>query len=256
MAGYAALVTGGGRGIGRGIALALAEAGFAVAVNDLVAGEELHRTLAELRASGVTAVAVIGDVGDLEAHGRMLDEAEAAVGPLTTLVNNAGVTVMRRGDLLEASPESFDRCVRINTRGPFFLTQAWAKRAIVRDAPAGCHRAVITVTSANAVAVALPRGEYCVSKAGAAMVAKLFAVRLGPHDICSYEIRPGIIETDMTAPVMETYRDRIAAGLTLTPRAGTAGDIGRLARALATGELAYCTGEALHADGGLLVSRF
>lgn len=256
MSEYRALVTGGGRGIGRGIALALASRGFSIGVNALAFDADVEATLAAVRAFGVAGEAVIGDVADLSGHGAILDGAERAIGPLTTLVNNAGVSVLQRGDLLEATPESFDRCQAVNSRAVFFLTQRWAKRIVARPAPTGAHRCVITVSSSNAVAVSISRGEYCVSKAGASMIAKLFAVRLGSEGVGSYEIRPGIIETPMTAPVKVSYERRIAEGLTVAPRMGQPSDIGSIAAALATGELAFCTGQALEADGGLVIPRF
>lgn len=256
MSEYRSLVTGGGRGIGRGIALALAERGFSIAVNALAFDADVETTLADLHARGVAAEAVIGDVADLSAHENILDRAERAIGPLTTLVNNAGVSVLQRGDLLEATPESYDRCQAVNSRAVFFLTQCWAKRILARPAPQGAHRCVITISSSNAVAVSIARGEYCVSKAGASMIAKLFAVRLGGEGVGSYEIRPGLIETPMTAPVRESYERRIAEGLTVTPHMGQPSDIGAVAAALATGELAFCTGQALEADGGLVIPRF
>ena len=177
--GYAALITGASRGIGKGIATALAAEGFSIAVNALVHGDEVEETLASLRGQGVKAVAVIGDVSDLSIHESLLENAEVGVGPLTTLVNNAGVSVLRRGDLLDVTPESYDRCQAINTRGTFFLTQAWAKRVLARPRDDDRHRSIITLSSSNAVAVSISRGEYCISKAAASMVAKLFAVRLG-----------------------------------------------------------------------------
>jgi NAD(P)-dependent dehydrogenase (short-subunit alcohol dehydrogenase family) len=257
LTGYAALITGSGRGIGKGIALSLASEGFAIGVNDLTHDAEVERTLSELLAMGVRAVPIIGDISDLGVHGRMLDEAEAALGPLTTLVNNAGVGVLRRGDLLDVTPESFDRCQTINTRGGFFLTQAWAKRVLRQERPARFHHCIITVTSSNAQAVSISRGEYCVSKAAAAMTAKLFAVRLAPFGIGSYAIQPGLIETPMTAPVLEDYRRRIVEeALTIVQHVGQPSDIGSIALALATGRLAFCTGQALQADGGLLIQRF
>ena len=256
MSGYGALVTGGSRGIGKGIALALAEKGFAIAVNALEPDAELESTLAELRALGVRASPVIGDVSDISRREALLDDAEAAIGPLTTLVNNAGVSVLSRGDILDVTPESYDRCQAVNARGLFFLTQAWAKRVLARPAPEGLHRSIITLSSANAVAVTITRSEYCASKAAAAMIAKLFAVRLGAEGIGSYEIRPGLIETSMTAPSAESYRKRIAEGLTVVQRMGMPSDIGAMAVALATGQLAFCTGQALQADGGLVIPRF
>jgi len=209
MSGYAALITGSSRGIGKGIALALASDGFAIGVNAPTQDEEVETTVAELRARGVDVVPVIGDVGDLATHDRMLDMAEKDLGPLTTLVNNAGVSAMHRGDLLEVTPESYDRCLAINTRACFFLSQAWARRVLRRNRRHELHECIITVSSSNAKAVSITRGEYCVSKAGASMVARLFAVRLGAHGIGSYEIQPGLIETPMTASVKETYLRRI-----------------------------------------------
>jgi 3-oxoacyl-[acyl-carrier protein] reductase len=256
MSGYAALVTGGGRGIGRGIALALAAEGFSIAVNCLAHDDDVADTLAQLAALGARAAAVLGDIADLSCHARLLDEAETALGPLTTLVNNAGVSVQRRGDLLDVSPDSYDRCQSVNTRGGFFLTQAWARRTLARTRDAGCHHSVITVSSSNAVAVSVTRGEYCVSKAAASMTARLFAVRLGAEGIGSYEIQPGLIETPMTAVVQEEYLRRITEGLTVVQRMGHPADIGGMTVALATGKLAFCTGQALQADGGLLIPRF
>jgi NAD(P)-dependent dehydrogenase (short-subunit alcohol dehydrogenase family) len=143
----AALVTGGRRGIGKAIALALAEAGFDVAVADVVASEELSAAAAEIAALGRKSVAIVTDIGDIAAHGKLLDEAEAAVGPLTTLVNNAGVSVLSRGDLLDVTAESYDRCLAINTRGTFFLTQAFARRVLASSSTG--HRSIVTVSSAQ-----------------------------------------------------------------------------------------------------------
>lgn len=256
MSGYAALITGSSRGIGKGIALALAAEGFSVAVNAPAADAELDETLRELRAIGVEATAVIADIADLSGHGPMLDKAERDIGPLTTLVNNAGVTSLQRGDLLDVTPESYDRCQTVNTRGGFFLTQAWARRVLGRKRSSDIHHSVITISSSNATAVSISRGEYCISKAGASMMARLFAVRLGAFDIGSYEIQPGVIDTAMTEPVKELYLKRIAEGLTVATRMGKSSDIGAAAVALATGKLVFCTGQALQADGGLVIPRF
>jgi 3-oxoacyl-[acyl-carrier protein] reductase len=209
-----------------------------------------------LQGAGVKTAALIADVADLSSHDRMLDEAENALGPLTTLVNNAGVTSLHRGDLLDVTPESYDRCQAVNTRGGFFLTQAWARRTLQRDRSSDHHQCVITISSSNASAVSITRGEYCISKAGGSMMARLFAVRLGPFDIGSYEIQPGIIDTAMTASVRDLYLERISEGLTVATRLGKPSDIGAAAVALATGKLAFCTGQALQADGGLVIPRF
>lgn len=157
MSGYCALVTGGSRGIGKGIALALAEKGFAIAVNALEQDAELDNTLSELRALGVEAGPVVGDVADIAGHPALLDKAEAAIGPLTTLVNNAGVSVLSRGDVLDVTPESYDRCQAVNARGLFFLTQAWAKRILSRPAPEGLHRSIITLSVQRGCGLDQPR---------------------------------------------------------------------------------------------------
>jgi NAD(P)-dependent dehydrogenase (short-subunit alcohol dehydrogenase family) len=251
-----ALVTGAARGIGRAIATALARGGFDVAVNDREDSAELAACVAELRALGAKAGAVVGDIADTGGHERLLDAAEAQVGPLAVLVNNAGVPALRRGDLLDVSAESYDRCQAVNARGMFFLSQAFARRLLGRDRDPAQHHCIINVTSSNATAAAVGRGEYCVSKSAASMVSQLFAVRLGAENIAVYEIQPGIIETEMTAPVLDDYRARIEAGLTLTPRSGTPEDVGRAAAVLASGGLGYSTGQAIQVDGGLLVSRF
>jgi NAD(P)-dependent dehydrogenase (short-subunit alcohol dehydrogenase family) len=250
----AALVTGGRRGIGKAIALALAGQGFDVAVADVVASDELSATSAEIAAMGRRSAAIAADIGRIDSHQALLDEAEAAIGPLTTLVNNAGVSVLSRGDLLDVSPESYDRCQSVNTRGTFFLTQSFARRLTGREA--GGHRSIVTISSANAVAPSVARGEYCISKAGAAMITKLFAARLSNDGIGVYEIQPGFIETDMTAPSKAKYDALIEGGLTVIKRFGTAPEVGRIAATLAMGLLPYTSGQVIQADGGLLSVRY
>jgi len=251
-----ALVTGSSRGIGEGIAQALAKAGFDVAVNAEVDTPELWATVEQLGALGIRAAGYVADVSDIRAHGRLLGDVEAELGPLTTLVNNAGVSVLARGDMLDVSPESFDRCLSVNTRAVFFLTQSFVRRLLSRDREPGAHYSIINISSANAIAAGTTRVEYCVSKAAVSMITKCFAVRLGSEGVTVYEIQPGIIETNMTRPVLQGYQQRIADGLTLTPRVGTPEDVGSIATAMATGRLAYCTGLTVAADGGLLVPRF
>ena len=247
-----AFVTGARRGIGIAIALSLAGAGFDVAVNDVTGSEELHATVGELSAYGVKSIAVIGDISDLGIHTSMFDKAQAALGPLTTLVNNAGVSVKSRGDLLDVSPDSYDRCVSVNTRGTFFLTQAFAKRL----KPSTSHRSIGTISSANAIGVSVNRGEYCISKAGVSMMSKLFAARLSNDGVGVYEIQPGFIETDMTAPSKQRYDKLIDEGLTVIKRFGTPEEVGRIALTLAQGLLPYTTGQIIQADAGLLTVRY
>lgn len=249
-----ALVTGARRGIGKAIALALGQAGFDVAVADLEAGSELQAVAAEIKAMGRKSHALQMDVGDIGSHAKKLDEAEAALGPLTTLVNNAGVSVLSRGDLLEVTPESFDRCMNVNARGTFFLTQAFAKR--VENLQSAAHRSIITITSANATAVSIARGEYCMSKTAASMMSKLFAARLSDRGVGVYEIQPGFIETDMTAPSKAKYDKLIEDGLTVVKRFGQPAEVGRVAVTLASGLLPYTVGQPIFVDGGLLSVRY
>lgn len=250
-----ALVTGSSRGIGLAAAEALAQAGFAVAINGPVEDDEFRAAVARIAAVGVPVVAAAFDVTDLAGHDAHLARIEAALGPLTTLVNNAGVGVLSRGDLLDVTAASWDRCLTVNAKAMFFLSQAFVRRVLARERGAGFH-CIVNVTSANASAVAVQRAEYCASKAAAAMVSKALAVRLGAEGIAVYDVQPGLIATEMTAPVIESYAKRAAEGLTLLPRVGTPGEMGAIIATLASGSLPYTTGQVISADGGLLMPRF
>ncbi|MBN7786145.1 3-ketoacyl-ACP reductase [Ponticoccus gilvus] len=250
-----ALVTGSSRGIGLATAVELAREGFAVAVNGPADDDELRAAVERVRAEGVEAVSVPFDVSDLSAHAPALARVEEALGPLTTLVNNAGVGVMDRGDPLNVSEASYDRCLAVNTKAQFFLTQAFARLLLAR-AREGLFHSIVNVTSSNALAVAESRAEYCVSKAAAAMSSKAWAVRLGREDIAVYDVQPGLIATEMTAPVIAQYEERAKAGLTLLPRVGQPEEVGRIIASLASGKLPYTTGQAISADAGMLVPRF
>jgi len=252
----AAMVTGGTRGIGLGIARALAGKGFDLAVNGVREDGAVADVLDELRALGVDAHYVRADVGVGPERERLVSTVRERLGRLHVLVNNAGVAPSVRADLLEASEESFDRVVRINLKGPYFLTQSvarWmAEQKQASDAYAGC---IVNVTSISAAVASPSRGEYCVSKAGLAMASQLWAVRLAELGIPVYEVRPGIIDTDMTATVHEKYDTLIRDGLVPERRWGTPEDVGRAVAALATGELPYATGAVLLVDGGLSLPR-
>ncbi len=248
-----ALVTGSQRGIGRAIAVALAKAGFDIAANDRDDSEDLAATVAAVAGK---AAAFPADIADLGAHEPLLDRVLEHFGRLDCLVNNAGVSVLARADLLDVSPESYDRCLSVNTRGPFFLTQAFAKRLLAMPAAAaGVHRSITFITSANAEMASLNRGEYCVSKAGLSMVSHLFALRLAEHGVGVYQVRPGVIATDMTAPAKQPYDKAIAEGLSPIRRWGQPEDVAAAVATLAQGLLPFTVGEAIHVDGGLHVPR-
>ncbi|MFM0007847.1 3-ketoacyl-ACP reductase [Paraburkholderia dipogonis] len=253
-----ALVTGSRRGIGRAIAVELGRAGFDVALTDAVASQELDGAVREVEQTGARAIAVISDLADIDSHLATLNEIEAALdGQIDCLVNNAGVSVMSRGDLLDVTPESFDRCIAVNTRGTFFLTQAFAKHCLARSGDAVApHPSVVTITSSNAIAASPLRGEYCVSKAGLSMANTLFSLRLAEHGISVYEVQPGLIETEMTAPSRARYDTQIEQGLTAIKRWGTPQEVATTVRTLATGGLPYSVGQAIRIDGGLLVTKY
>lgn len=249
-----ALVTGGRRGIGGAIARGLAGAGFDVAVNDVEEDADAEATCAAIRAAGGRALFVAADVADTEGHAALLDSVEAGLGVPDCLVSNAGVSVRVRGDLLDVTPESYDRCFSVNTRAAFFLAQATARRMLSAsgaDGAAGGPRSLIFVTSVNAAMASPDRGEYCMSKTAASMMAKLFALRLAPHGIHVHEIRPGVIRTAMTAVARERYDRRIAEGLSPIARWGEPEDVAACVVALAAGRLPFATGDAYHVDGGL-----
>lgn len=250
-----ALVTGSSRGIGLAVAKALAAEGFAIAVNGPADDAELAAAVDTVRALGVPVIAAPFDVTAINGHEAALASIEERLGPLTTLVNNAGVGVLKRGDMLEVTEESWDRCFAVNTKAMFFLAQAFARRLVARQRSARFH-SIINVTSSNAVAVAEQRSEYCASKAAAAMVSRALAVRLGRENIAVYDVQPGLIATEMTAPVIAAYRERAKKGLTLFPRVGEPEEIGALIASLATGRLPYTTGLSIPADAGMLVPRY
>jgi NAD(P)-dependent dehydrogenase (short-subunit alcohol dehydrogenase family) len=253
MARPAALVTGARRGIGRGIAAALAARGFDVVVSD-IGSESADETLAAVRAHGVEAAFVPGDVADVAAHEGFVARCWEAFGGIECLVNNAGVSVKVRGDLLETELADFDRVMAINLRGPFFLTIALARRMAAEKAPRG-PRSVVNIASANAAIVAPDRAAYGLSKTAVSMMTRMFALRLAEHGIAVHEIRPGIIRTDMTAVRKERYDTLIAEGITPIARWGEPEDVGRAVAALASGDIPFTTGDAFHIDGGLHIHK-
>lgn len=250
-----ALVTGARRGIGRAIALALAGGGFDLLLTDLDDGDELRRVAAECSAAGAATEVARLDIADVAGHVAFLAHQEARRAPIDCLVNNAGVSVLSRGDLLDVTPEAYDHCLHTNTRGTFFLTQAFARRLLARPA-GGQHRSIITITSSNAQAVSVQRGEYCVSKAALAMVSQLFAVRLGQAGIGVYDVMPGLIATEMSGASQAQYDADIARGWLVTPRWGRPEEVGRAVCTLAQGLLPYTVGQTIRVDGGLLINRY
>jgi NAD(P)-dependent dehydrogenase (short-subunit alcohol dehydrogenase family) len=252
-----AFVTGARRGIGRGIAQALADAGFDVVVNDLLDDAATRETLAAIGAKGRRAAFVQGSIADLPAHAELVAAAFGAFGTVDCLVNNAGIQVKVRGDLLDVTPASFDEILAVNLRGTFFLTQAVAKRMLAeRRSTADPPRSIVTISSANARLVSLNRAEYCFAKTGLAMLSQLFALRLAEADVACYEVRPGVIRTDMTAAAKDRYDKLIAEGLTPIRRWGEPEDVGRTVAALAQRSLPFNTGDAFHVDGGLHIKAF
>jgi 3-oxoacyl-[acyl-carrier protein] reductase len=248
-----ALVTGAGRGIGRAIAVSLAQSGFAVVVNDLPNSVEIADTIAMMQVKGAQVKSALGDVSNLAGHGDLIDAAWAAFGRVDCLVNNAGISVKKRGDVLDVLPDSFDRLMDINLRGPFFLTQAVAKRMLAE--PSAGFRSIITISSLNALVAAPDRAEYCISKIGLSMMSRVFALRLAGDGIYTYEVRPGVIRTDMTAVAREKYDRLFTEGLAPIARWGEPEDVGRTVAMLASGGMPYSTGSVVHVDGGLSVPR-
>nr|WP_321253991.1 3-ketoacyl-ACP reductase [uncultured Ruegeria sp.] len=247
-----ALVTGGQQGIGLGVARALIAAGYRVAVASRSAPEKpaVQAALAEL---GPNAIYVQHDVSDIDHVPALLDQIEAELGPITALINNAGVGAPVRGDMLDLTPENWDFVQNINLRGAFFLAQDVARRML--EQPQDTYRSITFVTSVSATMVSIERAEYCVSKAAAAMMAQLFAVRMAPHGIGVFELRPGIIATEMTAGVRDKYTDRIEGGLVPAARWGKPEDIGAVVVPLVQGQMHFANGAAIPVDGGLSISR-
>lgn len=252
----AALVTGGTRGIGLGIARALAREGWDLLLSGLRPAAGVAAVIDELKRIGGTVSYVEADISRSEARTALVQEARSRHGALNALVNNAGRGPRVRADLVDASEESFEDVLRTNLQGPYFLTQVVARDMLERTREDARFRAsIVFVTSVSAEMASVNRGEYCVSKAGLAMAARLFAARLAASGIAVYDVRPGIIATDMTAGVRETYDRRIAEGLVPEGRWGVPDDVGAAVAALLRGDLPYATGSVIHIDGGLSVPR-
>jgi len=263
-----ALITGGSRGIGRGIALELAKVGWDLVLNyatNLAAAKQTSAdcaSLAQANAKTIRAEVCPADIARAEDRKRVIEFTRAKFSRLDLLVNNAGVAPDTRADILEASEQSFDRLIQVNVKGPYFLTQLAArwmleqtKATAKTSSPLHFKPKIVTISSVSAYAASTNRGEYCVAKAALSMLTPLYAARLAEHGINVYEIRPGIIATDMTRPVKEKYDRLIADGLTPIQRWGTPEDVGKAVAAIAQDLLPFSTGEVINVDGGFHLRR-
>jgi NAD(P)-dependent dehydrogenase (short-subunit alcohol dehydrogenase family) len=250
-----ALITGASRGIGRGIAMELAKIGHDLVINyagNADAARQTRDDCVKLGAGRIRAEICQADVGVAADRRRLVEFTREAFGRLDLLVNNAGVASRGRLDLLDATEENLDWLMAINLKGPFFLSQQVAKWMIEqKKASGGAYRPkIVTVTSISAYTASTNRADYCMSKAALAMMVKVFAARLAEHGILVYEIRPGVIATDMTGPVKAKYDALIAGGLTPIQRWGQPEEIGRAVAAVAQDLLPFSTGEVINVDGG------
>jgi NAD(P)-dependent dehydrogenase (short-subunit alcohol dehydrogenase family) len=247
-----ALVTGAGRGIGRGIAVALGRLGWTVVVNYAGNAEAANECLRLVQEAGGDGVTVQGDVASPAERERLVSSTLDAYGSIDLLVNNAGVAPSVRADILDASEASFDRLIDINLKGPYFLTQLVARQMIAQTErePERAKPQIVTITSISAYTASVNRGDYCISKAGLGMMTALWAARLAEYGIRVYEIRPGVIETDMTGGVREKYDKLIAEGAWPIRRWGYPEDIGKAVAAIARGDFPFSTGCVFDVDGG------
>jgi 3-oxoacyl-[acyl-carrier protein] reductase len=254
-----AVVTGGSRGIGRGITLALVRVGFDVVINYAADEASAHDARVEALAcrEGTRVELCKADISVQADRERLLRVTRERFGRLDLLVNNAGIAPRERVNILDATEASFDRLIDVNLKGPYFLTQAAARWMIEQTSQHGdLHtRAIVNITSVSAYAASPDRGDYCVSKAGMSMTTKLYAAGLASHGINVYEVRPGIVATDMTAGVKEKYDSLIEEGITPIKRWGTPEDVGRAVAAIAAGSLTFSTGEVINVDGGFHLRR-
>lgn len=246
-----ALITGSRRGIGLGIALELAKEGFRIVMNGIASIADTQESIRAVQSAGADCHYIQADISDTAQHAKIISEIRAKFGKLNVLVNNAGVAPSPREDILVASEESFDRLLRINLKGPYFLTRDIANWMIDQQKIAREDKfKIINISSVNAFTASPSRGEYCVSKAAMGMMTALFAVRLAEYGIGVFEIRPGITKTDLTAVVKDKYDQLISEGLLPIARWGLPADIGKAVLALCKDYFPYSTGEVINVDGG------
>jgi 3-oxoacyl-[acyl-carrier protein] reductase len=251
-----AIVTGGSRGIGYGIAMQLASAGYNLVINGVRPASSVSEIVSELKSTGADVLYCQADISSRDDRSRMLEEILSFYGKIDVLVNNAGIAPRERKDILEASEESFSELIDTNLKGPYFLTQAVARVMInQKNDQKNLKGCIVNISSISAVVASVNRGEYCIAKAGVSMATQLFAVRLAEYNIPVYEVRPGIIKTDMTAAVSDKYDKLISEGLTLQRRWGYPEDVGKAVLALVQGYLPYSTGQVLNVEGGMLIDR-
>ncbi|MEX0779425.1 MAG: 3-ketoacyl-ACP reductase [Balneolales bacterium] len=251
-----ALITGGSRGIGLGIAEKLGNDGYDIAINGVRDASRVTSVIDQLKATGANVAYCQGDVGTADGRKAVLSQVEESFGRLNILVNNAGVSPNQRMDILDATEESYERVMRINLQGPYFLTQAVANWMIKqKESDSSFAGSIINIGSISASVISTMRGEYCLSKAGYTMHSKLWAVRMAEFDIPVYEVQPGIIKTDMTEAVTDKYDKLISEGLTVQPRWGYPEDVGKAVSALANGSFPYSTGQVIMVDGGLTLQQ-
>ncbi len=251
-----ALVTGGSRGIGYGIVKQLAAQGFDIAMNGVRPEEAVTTVIENIRQTGADVLYCQGDISSGVDREKILLRIRNHFGRLNILVNNAGIAPKERCDILTATEKSFDDVISTNLKGTFFLTQAAANWMIrQRQSDKEFTACIINVTSISATVASINRGEYCISKAGLSMATQLFATRLGEFDIPVYEVRPGIISTDMTEGVKEKYTKLIEEELCVQKRWGNPDDVGKVIGALVSGSFSYSTGQVIMVDGGMTISR-
>ncbi|MDB5526466.1 MAG: fabG [Rhizobium sp.] len=248
-----ALITGGRRGIGLGIAKALAADGFDIALTGVSEANTDDPVLSELKSTGIEAIYVRSDLADLTSHRSAIDAVTDHFGAIDCLVNNAGIASVVRGDFLDLDPRNFDTIVGTNLRGTIFFTQA-VVRAMLKNEP-GFARSVINITSVSSTMSSPERLDYCVTKAGLSAFSQGLALRLAETGVGVFEVRPGVIRSDMTAKVSEKYDAQIAAGLVPMKRWGEPSDVGAIVSSLASGKFGFATGSVIDADGGLSISR-
>ena len=251
-----ALVTGSSRGIGRGIAVGLGRHGPAVNVNYFRSPEAAEEVVAEINSAGGKAFAVRGDVGLAADRAKLIDETYRHFGRLDVLVNNAGITSQGRRDLLEATEDSWELVFATNLKGPFFLAQAAANKMIAASSTGQTPNGlIVNVSSISAYAASTNRADYCMAKAAMGMMTWLLADRLATHGIRVFEVCPGVISSDMTAPVREKYDRLISEGLTPIRRWGTPEDVAKVVVALTTDAFQFTTGDRINVDGGFHIRR-